>query len=82
MRVLKEGARLRTLRINRVTLCHVNVIQLNPTKLYDGTGTTTKRALIFKDILERENIHCTIRTRRGIDIQAGCGQLVAEKTKI
>ena len=73
---------LQLFRINSVTLCHVNVIQLNPTKQYDGTGTTTKRAFIFKDILERENIHSTIRTRRGIDIEAGCGQLVAEETKI
>jgi len=68
--------------INSVTLCHVNVIQLNPTNQYDGTGTTTKQALKFKDILERDNIHCTIRSRRGIDIDAGCGQLVAEEMKI
>jgi len=73
---------LQIFRINSVTLCHVNMIQLNPTKLYDGTGTTTKRALMFKEILEREYIHSTIRTRRGNDIEAGCGQLVAEKTKI
>jgi len=73
---------LQLFRINSATLCHVNVIQLNPTKQYEGTGTMTKRVINFKNILERENIHCTIRTRRGIDIEAGCGQLVAEKTKI
>ncbi|MFC2053314.1 23S rRNA (adenine(2503)-C(2))-methyltransferase RlmN [Chloroflexota bacterium] len=75
---LKLAQCLQLFHINNVTLCHVNVIQLNPTKQYDGTGTTAKRAVIFKDILKRAKIHCTIRSRRGIDIEAGCGQLVAE----
>lgn len=56
-------------------LCHVNVIPLNPTKGYQGSATTRERAIQFKEILESKGLPCTIRIRRGIDIQAGCGQL-------
>jgi 23S rRNA (adenine2503-C2)-methyltransferase len=65
----KLAARLRGL------MCHVNAIPLNPTAGYDGQATDKQRALIFKDTLEQAGIPCTIRMRRGIDIQAGCGQL-------
>jgi 23S rRNA (adenine2503-C2)-methyltransferase len=56
-------------------LCHVNVIPLNPTKGYDGEATTRERARAFQGVLEKAGVPCTIRIRRGIDIQAGCGQL-------
>jgi 23S rRNA (adenine2503-C2)-methyltransferase len=56
-------------------LCHVNVIPLNPTSKFDGKATTRERALAFQAVLEQQGIPCTIRIRRGIDIQAGCGQL-------
>ena len=59
----------------RGLLCHVNVIPLNPTQEYQGKATTRERARRFKDELERVGVPCTIRLRRGIDIQAGCGQL-------
>jgi 23S rRNA (adenine2503-C2)-methyltransferase len=65
----KLGSRLKGL------LCHVNAIPLNPTKGYEGTSTTQERALIFKEVLENAGIPCTIRIHRGIDIEAGCGQL-------
>jgi 23S rRNA (adenine2503-C2)-methyltransferase len=57
--------------------CHVNAIPLNPTDGYSGHATTRQRADKFKDILTRLGIPCTIRLRRGIDIQAGCGQLLS-----
>ena len=56
-------------------LCHVNAIPLNPTAGYDGRATDPQRAAIFKATLEQAGIPCTIRMKRGIDIQAGCGQL-------
>jgi 23S rRNA (adenine2503-C2)-methyltransferase len=63
-------------------LCHVNAIPLNPTLGYAGKPTSPTRALAFKTILEDAGIPCTIRLRRGIDIQAGCGQLaVMEKSE-
>ena len=73
--------RLKTLRLGDTVLCHVNVIPLNPTHQYHGHATTHQRALAFKQILEQEYIACTIRIRRGIDIQAGCGQLAAESKR-
>jgi 23S rRNA (adenine2503-C2)-methyltransferase len=56
-------------------LCHVNAIPLNPTAGYQGEATSRERATKFKAILEQAGIRCTIRVRRGIEIQAGCGQL-------
>ncbi|HVN17031.1 MAG TPA: hypothetical protein VMT73_14905, partial [Anaerolineales bacterium] len=56
-------------------LCHVNAIPLNPTAGYHGQATDRERAAAFKESLEQAGIPCTIRMRRGIDIQAGCGQL-------
>jgi 23S rRNA (adenine2503-C2)-methyltransferase len=58
-------------------LCHVNAIPLNPTTGYQGQPTSRERAAAFQGILEESGIPCTIRMRRGIDIQAGCGQLAS-----
>jgi len=60
-------------------LAHVNVIPLNPTQGFAGQATTPERAEAFRSILEKQGIPCNIRLRRGIDIQAGCGQL-AQRT--
>jgi 23S rRNA (adenine2503-C2)-methyltransferase len=62
-------------------LCHVNVIPLNPTQKYPGQATTRDRAVAFCAELEKANIPATIRIRRGIDIQAGCGQLATQKAR-
>mgnify|MGYP000959353660 CR=1 FL=1 len=59
-------------------LCHVNIIPLNPTTEYAGKATTREQAEVFREILESSGIPCTIRLRRGIDIQAGCGQLASK----
>lgn len=59
-------------------LCHVNIIPLNPTYKYSGQATTRQRALAFQAELDGHGIPCTIRLRRGLDIQAGCGQLAAQ----
>ncbi len=62
-------------------LCHVNAIPLNPTEGYEGKATSRERAIKFKEILEKAGVPCTIRVRRGIDIQAGCGQLADKSFK-
>jgi 23S rRNA (adenine2503-C2)-methyltransferase len=69
-----EQARKLAIRLKGL-LCHVNAIPLNPTDGYKGQATSHERAIKFKEILEQAGIPCTIRIRRGIDIQAGCGQL-------
>jgi 23S rRNA (adenine2503-C2)-methyltransferase len=61
-------------------LCHVNIIPLNPTQNFSGQPTTRIKAENFKAVLETNGIPCTIRLRRGIDIQAGCGQLASRQT--
>ena len=62
-------------------LCHVNAIPLNPTQGFQGRGTRKDRATIFKETLEQAGVSCTIRAHRGIDIQAGCGQLASREEK-
>jgi 23S rRNA (adenine2503-C2)-methyltransferase len=62
-------------------LCHVNVIPLNPTHQYSGQASTREQAQLFKNELDQHGIPCTIRVRRGIDIQAGCGQLATQQTQ-
>lgn len=59
-------------------LCHVNVIPLNPTKGFNGERSDQERIINFQKRLESHGIPCTIRMRRGIEIQAGCGQLAAD----
>lgn len=56
-------------------LCHVNLIPLNPTAGYNGTPSNLERVTAFQEELGRYGITSTVRVRRGIDIQAGCGQL-------
>jgi 23S rRNA (adenine2503-C2)-methyltransferase len=60
------------------TLCHVNMIPLNPTHGYNGKPSDPARIREFQRILGLYNVTSTVRLRRGIDIQAGCGQLKAE----
>lgn len=55
--------------------CHVNIIPLNPTGGYAGKPSDPEKVHAFIDILETYGISGTVRVRRGIDIDAGCGQL-------
>ncbi len=65
----------------RGVMCHVNAIPLNPTAGYDGNPSTPSNAQEFADILETYGVSMTIRVRRGIDIDAGCGQLKSKVIK-
>ena len=56
-------------------LCHVNIIPLNPTQGYGGIPADAERIEAFKKVLSRYGVNSTVRVRRGIDIDAGCGQL-------
>lgn len=56
-------------------LCHVNLIPLNPTKGYGGRPSDPERVQAFQAKLTEYGVSSTVRVRRGIDIQAGCGQL-------
>lgn len=54
---------------------HVNLIPLNPTQEYDGQASKPQAIDRFQEILRRYGLPSTVRRRRGIDIDAGCGQL-------
>lgn len=65
-------------RYLRHDLVHVNVIPLNPTKGYNGKRSQRERVNQFVETLKSFKIACTPRVRRGIDIDAGCGQLTVK----
>ena len=56
-------------------LCHVNIIPLNPTGGYAGMPAQSASINRFTHVLSGYGISGTVRVRRGIDIDAGCGQL-------
>jgi len=63
-------------------LCHVNLIPLNPSEDPHLQASSTTRALGFEARLRAAGIAATIRTNRGRDILAACGQLrLAEKKR-
>ncbi len=58
---------------------HVNLIPLNPTRGYQGQPTAAPAADRFVAALAEHGIPATVRVRRGIDIDAGCGQLATSR---
>jgi 23S rRNA (adenine2503-C2)-methyltransferase len=56
-------------------LCHVNLIPLNPTPRSRLRPSPRKRVDAFQAELEAAGLPVTVRLRRGLDIEAGCGQL-------
>ncbi|KAL3774724.1 hypothetical protein ACHAW5_009550 [Stephanodiscus triporus] len=66
----------------RPDMAHVNLIPLNPTGGYGGGPSGRNNVQNFVSVLENEfGISATPRMRRGIDIDAGCGQLKASVKK-
>jgi len=55
--------------------CHVNLIPLNPTPASPYQASSPARVGVFDKALKQRGVPTTVRLRRGIDIQAGCGQL-------
>lgn len=63
----------------RQKLCHVNLIRYNPSKSLDSFEASPSSSIeAFQAILDRENIHNTLRQDFGTDIAAACGQLYAQ----
>ncbi len=63
------------------TLCHVNLIPVNPV---EGTGynpSKDKRLTSFVNVLSGYNINATVRRTLGSDINASCGQLRGKNIK-
>ena len=68
-------------KLLRGLLCHVNAIPLNPTDGYAGGPSAADAVDRFVKILAEYGVSATVRVRRGIDINAGCGQLKAKVLK-
>ncbi len=56
---------------------HVNLIPLNPTPGYPVRGSQPDVVRGFRDRLLRLGVNATIRSTRGVEIDAACGQLAA-----
>ncbi len=54
---------------------HVNLIPVNPIKERDFRQSERKTVEAFKNCLEKNGIHVTIRREMGRDINGACGQL-------
>ena len=65
----------------RGMLCHVNLIPLNPTVGYMGAPSEPERVDAFQAELATFGVTSSVRVRRGIDIDAGCGQLKSNVLK-
>lgn len=63
----------------RGMLCVVNLIALNPSSGAELKGSTREAVEAFRDRLMKRGIQTTIRLKRGIEINAGCGQLATSK---
>jgi len=56
-------------------ICKMNLIPYNPVSEFDHKTPSHREMLEFKNRLEEFGIHATIRTPRGRDVAAACGQL-------
>ena len=61
--------------------CHVNLIPLNPTADSAWQPSPPDRVRAFHGELRRLAVNSTVRLRRGVDIEAGCGQLRSRRTR-
>ncbi len=68
----------RTAELLSGLMCHVNVIPLNPTAGCAYEPSPPARVARFAQGLQRAGVPVTIRQRRGVDVQAGCGQLCGQ----
>ena len=62
-------------RLLKGLLCKINLIPYNPVSEFDHEAPSRNKIFAFKDRLGRYGIHATIRTPRGKDVSAACGQL-------
>jgi 23S rRNA (adenine2503-C2)-methyltransferase len=56
---------------------HVNLIPLNPTPGYPVRGSPRRRVAEAREELERLGVNATVRSTRGVEIDAACGQLAS-----
>ncbi len=62
-------------KILRGLNCHINIIPLNPIKEYKEDRPSSRNVYLFKESLNKAGLNATVRTEKGRDIDASCGQL-------
>ena len=65
-------------RLLQPLLCHLNLIPVNPTISSDYERSRSEKIKKFRKIISNYDVPSTIRMEKGIDINAGCGQLKSE----
>lgn len=77
MRGINDSPEMAELLAHRLSglLCHVNLIPLNPVAGSSFQPTGDAETAAFAEVLRGHGISTTVRQRRGIEINAGCGQL-------
>ena len=60
---------------------YVNLIPYNEVKENEFNSCNDEKALRFYDMLKKEGVAVTLRQKRGVDIDAACGQLRAKEMK-
>jgi len=56
-------------------ICKMNLIPYNPVSEFDHKTPSKEEMVAFRNSLEESGVHATIRTPRGKDVNAACGQL-------
>ena len=69
-------------RLLKPLMCHLNLIPVNPTLKSNYTRSNSEKINAFRDVIDKYGIPSTIRMEKGIDINAGCGQLKSEYIEI
>jgi 23S rRNA (adenine2503-C2)-methyltransferase len=62
--------------------CYVNLIPYNPSAHSEFKPPHRARLHAFQEILTRHHVPNSVRLKRGLDIDAGCGQLRARTDKL
>jgi 23S rRNA (adenine2503-C2)-methyltransferase len=62
--------------------CQVNLIAGNPSACKEFAPSPMKKVLAFQKILKDRGVSSTVRVSKGVDIEAGCGQLRSRLARV
>lgn len=68
----------RLARLLRGVSAKVNLIPMNSIERSELRGADSEGVSRFRDTLEARNVDCFVRTRRGDEVSAACGQLALQ----
>ncbi len=77
---LNDAAEL--VKVAKKARAHVNLIPLNPTPGWPTKGSSKGRINAFVQHLHDAGVQATVRSNRGTDIDAACGQLRASQQSV